>query len=89
MARSSLELENAEGLQARAMIGCHVIKLLEAQNMKQRELAEILGVKQVEISHLLIRSNLQYMIISSCLIRIIGFCFVVVRIDRFKAGTCR
>lgn len=50
---ADLEVENAEELQARAMIGYHVIKLLEAQNMKQRELAEILGVKQVEISHLL------------------------------------
>lgn len=50
---ADLEVENAEELQARAMIGYHVIKLLEAQNMKQRELAEVLGVKQVEISHLL------------------------------------
>ena len=50
---ADLELENAEELQARTMIGCHIIRLLKERNMEQRELAEVLGVKQAEISHLL------------------------------------
>lgn len=50
---ADLEVENAEELQARAMIGYHVIQLLKDKNMKQRELAGLLGVKQAEISHLL------------------------------------
>ena len=50
---ADLELENAEELQARAMIGCHIIRLLKEKNLKQKELAEVLGVKQAEISHLL------------------------------------
>jgi predicted XRE-type DNA-binding protein len=50
---ADLDVEDAEELQARAMIGYHVIQLLKDKNMKQKELAEILGVKQAEISHLL------------------------------------
>ncbi len=50
---ADLELDNAEELQARAMIGCHIVRLLKEKNMKQREIAEVLGVKQAEISHLL------------------------------------
>jgi predicted XRE-type DNA-binding protein len=50
---ADLDVEDAEELQARAMIGYHVIQLLKDKNMKQKELAEVLGVKQAEISHLL------------------------------------
>lgn len=50
---ADLGLEGAEELQARAMIGYHVVQLLKEKNMKQRELAELLAVKQTEISHLL------------------------------------
>lgn len=50
---ADLEIKNAEELQARAMIGYHIIRLLKDKHMKQRELAELLGVKQAEISHLL------------------------------------
>ncbi|MBU0995173.1 MAG: helix-turn-helix domain-containing protein [Proteobacteria bacterium] len=50
---ADLGIENATELQARAMVGLYVIKLLKEKNMKQRELSELLGVKQAEISHLL------------------------------------
>lgn len=50
---ADLEIKNAEELQARAMIGSHIIRLLKEKHMKQRDLAELLGVKQAEISHLL------------------------------------
>jgi predicted XRE-type DNA-binding protein len=50
---ADLELEGAEELQARGMIGFHVIELLKSRNLKQREMAELLGIKQAEVSHLL------------------------------------
>jgi len=50
---ADLGLEDAEELQARALIGYHVIQLLKKKNMKQRELVPLLKVKQAEVSHLL------------------------------------
>lgn len=50
---ADLELEGAEELQARGMVGFHVIELLKSQNMKKREMAELLRIKQSEVSHLL------------------------------------
>ena len=50
---ADLGLEDAEELQARGMIGYHVILLLKAQDLKQREIAARLGIKQAEVSHLL------------------------------------
>lgn len=50
---ADLGLENAEELQTRAMIGYHVIQILNKKKMKQRELATLLNVKQAEVSHLL------------------------------------
>ncbi len=50
---ADLGFEDAEELHARGLIGCHVVKLLCEKNMKQHELAEILNVKQAEVSHLL------------------------------------
>ena len=50
---ADLEVGDAEELQVRAMIGYHVIKILEGKIMKQCELGELLGVKQAEVSHLL------------------------------------
>lgn len=50
---ADLEVENAEELQTRALIGYQIVRLLKDKNMKQHELAELLGVKQAEISHLL------------------------------------
>ena len=48
-----LGFEDSEELYARGLIGCHVVKLLKAKEMKQKELAVILGVKQAEVSHLM------------------------------------
>ena len=45
-----LGIDNAEELQARGMVGFHVVELLKRKDMKQREL---LGIKQTEVSHLL------------------------------------
>ena len=50
---ADLELKDAEELQIRGMIGIYIINLLKEKNMKQREIAELLGVKQAEVSHLL------------------------------------
>lgn len=50
---ADLELDNAEELQARGLIGIHVVELLKSKDMKQREIAELLGIKQAEVSHLL------------------------------------
>lgn len=50
---ADLDLEDAEELQARGMVGFHVVALLKSREMKQREMAELLGIKQSEVSHLL------------------------------------
>lgn len=50
---ADLGLKKAEELQARGLIGFHVIELLKSKNMKQREIAELLEIKQAEVSHLL------------------------------------
>jgi predicted XRE-type DNA-binding protein len=50
---ADLGLEDAEELQARGMIGFHVVELLKKNDMKQREIAELLEIKQAEVSHLL------------------------------------
>ncbi len=50
---ADLELDAAEELQARGLIGFHVIELLKSKDMKQREIAKLLEIKQTEVSHLL------------------------------------
>ena len=50
---ADLEIENPQELQARSMIGFHIVELLKEKNMKQREIGALLGVKQAEVSHLL------------------------------------
>ncbi len=50
---ADLGIEDAEELQARGLIGYHVIKLLKSKNMKQQKIAELLEIKQSEVSHLL------------------------------------
>jgi predicted XRE-type DNA-binding protein len=50
---ADLGIEDAEELQARGLIGYHVIELLKSKEMKQREIAELLEIKQAEVSHLL------------------------------------
>jgi predicted XRE-type DNA-binding protein len=50
---ADLGIDNAEELQARAMIGFHVVEIVNGKEMKQREVAQLLGIKQAEVSHLL------------------------------------
>ncbi len=50
---ADLGIDDAEELQARGLIGYHVIKLLKSKDMKQREIAKLLEIKQAEVSHLL------------------------------------
>lgn len=48
-----LGLEDAEERIARSKIGFHVYTLLKDKNLKQREIAALLGIKQPEVSHLM------------------------------------
>jgi predicted XRE-type DNA-binding protein len=50
---ADLGLPDAEELLTRAKIGFHVYKLLKARNLKQREIAALLKIKQPEVSHLM------------------------------------
>lgn len=50
---TDLGIDDSEELQARGLIGFHLIELLKVKAMKQREIAELLDIKQAEVSHLL------------------------------------
>jgi predicted XRE-type DNA-binding protein len=50
---ADLGLEDADGLHARSQLGFHVYKILTEMNLKQREIAALLGIKQPEVSHLM------------------------------------
>ena len=50
---ADLGLKEADQLLARAQIGFHVFKILEDKKLKQREIADILGIAQPDISHLM------------------------------------
>ena len=50
---ADLGLKDAERLLARSQIGFHVFQILESRKLKQREIAEILGVAQPDVSHLM------------------------------------
>lgn len=50
---ADLGLEDAEHLQTRGILGFHVVQLLKGQELKQREIADLLGIKQAEVSHLM------------------------------------
>ena len=50
---ADLGIDDGEELQARGLIGFHVIALLKYKDMKQREISSLLGIKQAEVSHLL------------------------------------
>lgn len=50
---ADLGLKDAEGLLARAQIGFHVYKILEEKKLKQREIANMLGIAQPDVSHLM------------------------------------
>ncbi len=50
---ADLELEDADELFLRAQIGFYVFQILEAQQIKQREIAALLGIAQPDVSHLM------------------------------------
>ena len=50
---ADLGLEDADELFAREKLGFYVYKLLEDRNLKQREIAALLGIKQPKVSHLM------------------------------------
>jgi predicted XRE-type DNA-binding protein len=50
---ADLGLEDTDQLLARAQIGFHVFRILEGKRLRQREIAEILGIAQPDVSHLM------------------------------------
>jgi predicted XRE-type DNA-binding protein len=50
---ADLGLDDADERFTRAKLGFHVYQLLTARKLKQREIAELLAIKQPEVSHLL------------------------------------
>jgi predicted XRE-type DNA-binding protein len=50
---ADLGFKDANQLLARAQIGFHVFKILEARKLKQREIADVLGIAQPDVSHLM------------------------------------
>ena len=50
---ADLGIENAGQLLARAQIGYHVFKILADKALKQREIADVLGIAQPDVSHLM------------------------------------
>jgi len=50
---ADLGLKYADQLLARAQVGYHVYKILKDEKLKQREIAEVLGIAQPDVSHLM------------------------------------
>lgn len=50
---ADIGLKDADELLIRAQIGVEVLRSLETRNLKQREIATLLGIKQAEVSHLM------------------------------------
>jgi predicted XRE-type DNA-binding protein len=50
---ADLGLDDADERFTRAKLGFHVYQLLIGRKLKQREIAELLGIKQPEVTHLL------------------------------------
>lgn len=50
---ADLGLKDSDQLMARSQIGFHVFKILQEQQLKQREIAIILGIAQSDVSHLM------------------------------------
>lgn len=50
---ADLGFKDADQLLARAQIGFLVFRILEEQKLKQREIAEVLGIAQPDVSHLM------------------------------------
>jgi predicted XRE-type DNA-binding protein len=50
---ADLDFDNADEMLMRGKIGIQVIKLLKSRSLKQREIGELLGIAQPEVSHLM------------------------------------
>jgi predicted XRE-type DNA-binding protein len=50
---ADLDLDDADEMFMRGKIGIQVVKLLKERNLKQREISELLGIAQPEVSHLM------------------------------------
>ncbi len=50
---TDLGLDDADELFARSQLGFQVWKILKESDLKQREIAALLGIKQPEVSHLI------------------------------------
>ena len=50
---TDLGLDDAEKLFARSQIGFHVYQVIKDRGLKQREAAELLGIAQPDVSHLM------------------------------------
>lgn len=50
---ADMGLSDAKELEARGLIGIHLVQLLKSKEMKQKDIAEILHLKPAEVSHLL------------------------------------
>lgn len=50
---ADLGLEDADELFTRGKIGIQVLRLLKQRDLKQREINQLLGIPQPEVSHLM------------------------------------
>jgi predicted XRE-type DNA-binding protein len=50
---ADLGLKDADELFMRGKIGIQVIRILKQRNLKQREVSQLLGISQPEVSHLM------------------------------------
>jgi predicted XRE-type DNA-binding protein len=50
---ADIGLKDAKERLVRAQIGVEVLRILQARNLKQREIATLLDIKQTEVSHLM------------------------------------
>jgi len=50
---ADLGLKDADELFMRGKIGIQVIRILKQRNLKQREVSQLLGIPQPEVSHLM------------------------------------
>ncbi len=50
---ADIGLPDPDGRLVRAQIGVEVLKILQSRKLKQREIADLLGIKQAEVSHLM------------------------------------
>lgn len=50
---ADLGLDDADELVARSQIGFHVYQLIKAKNLKQKEIGQLLGIAQPDVSHLM------------------------------------